>query len=326
MMQRRNSSSSSSSVPTHHFNPSLIRFPPPFTGNRVGAPPSPLPPISPYSQIPATLPPRHSRSISQPSSFHSLPMSVEERNDVGFSPSMQPPSPFTMYHSTSRMVAPAGENLPPPPRKSHRRTNSVDVTHGFSSMMPQTLMSPPSMSLERSISLEEVSDWSTLAKEESIFGGRTSESDDDDVLRAYLNLDNMDLLSKTVEEEMESSSRGMRKTNYGGNSSESEGESSASGNNMKGLKRRAGEDISPRHYRSVSMDSCFFGNLNQLPPSSAAQVSPTNSGEGSSNAFGFRVGNIEFSAAEMMKISADEKLSAMVMVDPKRAKRLKNNK
>uniref|UniRef100_A0A1J3C9R9 Putative transcription factor PosF21 n=1 Tax=Noccaea caerulescens TaxID=107243 RepID=A0A1J3C9R9_NOCCA len=369
LMQRANSSSgtSSSSIPKYsvplspnqHLIPALIpshhQFPhvrQPFTsinaGNRVGAPPL-IPPISPYSQIPATLQPRHSRSMSQPSSFFSLdslppiPVSVDERNGAGFSPSL-PPSPFAMCHSSSR-VAGDGENLPP--RKSHRRSNS-DVTFGLSSMMGQSQKSPPlipSRSLERSISGGEVSDWSNWVKEEPGFvRGKKPESEAmDDVFNAYMNLDNMDLLNSFGgedgkngnNEEMESSrGSGTKKTN-GGSSSDSEGESSASGNvkvaavsSSSGVKRRAGGgDIAPpgRHQRSLSMDSGFMGKL-KLPPWSA-KVSPSNSGEGNSSvAYSVEFGNSEFSAAEMKKIAADEKLAEIVMADPKRVKRILANR
>ncbi|CAH2061627.1 unnamed protein product [Thlaspi arvense] len=387
MMHRANSSSatSSSSIPNpnQHLTPAIFRsqqFPQyrqPFTvgnngaaaGNRVGAPP-PIPPVSHYSQIPATLQPRHSRSMSQPSSFFSfdslpplnpsptISVSVEERNGAaGFSPSL-PPSPFTMCPSSSRMAG-DGENLPP--RKSHRRSNS-DVTFGLSSVMGQGQKSPPFRSLERSISGGEVSDWSNLVKEEpcferqgSFFRGRKPDNEAmDDVFTAYMNLDNIDVLNsfggedgKTgneAVEEMESSrGSGTRKTN-GGSSSDSEGESSASGNvkvavasSSSGVKRRAGGDIAPtgRHYRSVSMDSCFMGKMNfgdestaKLPPSSSAVkvVSPTNSGEGNSSGYSVEFGNSEFSAAEMKKIAADEKLAEIVMADPKRVKRILANR
>ncbi|KAJ4890891.1 Basic-leucine zipper (bZIP) transcription factor family protein [Raphanus sativus] len=195
MMMRPNSSSSSS-VPNQHLN----RVPLPYTGDRVGAP-SPIPP--------ATLPPNHSMPA------------MEEITVAGFSPYL-PPSPFTMYHPTSRMVA-GGENILPPPGKSHMRSNSDDVTFGFSSMMPQPLNSlpplVPSKPLERSIS---------GGREVSAFRGRTSESEYD-IIRAYM------------EEEMESGRGTTRKKTNGGS---------------------GGEGIaSPTcgHYRSVSLDSCFLG-------------------------------------------------------------------
>ncbi|CAN7136589.1 unnamed protein product [Brassica rapa subsp. narinosa] len=287
-------------------------------GNRVGAPP----PIPSYSQIPATLQLKHSRSTSQPSSFFSFdslpplnpsPVSVDERNAAGFSPSL-PPSPFTMCHSSSRILGGGGDGENLPPRKSHRRSNS-DVTFGFSSVMSPPLI--PSRSLERSVSGGEVaSDWSNLVKEEPGEGGGRKKSESeamDDVFRAYMNLDNIDVLNSFGGNETVDSS-GTRKS-----SSDSEGESSAKVSS--GVKRRAGGDIAPtgRHCRSVSMDSGFMGKLDfggdeKLP----VKASPTNSGEGNSSV---EFGNSEFTAAEMKKISADEKLAEIVMADPKRVKR-----
>ncbi|XP_010472102.1 PREDICTED: uncharacterized protein LOC104751777 [Camelina sativa] len=371
MMQRVNSSSgtSSSSIPKQvkpnllHLNPALLRsqhhqFRQPFSG----PPPLPIPPVSPYSQIPATLQLKHSRSLSQPSSYFSfdsfspfnpspppVSVSVEEKTGAGFTPSL-PPSPFTMCHSSSSRNAGDGENLPP--RKSHRRSSS-DVTFGFSSTVAQNQKSPPlapSRSLERSISGGEVSDRSSLVKEEPREGfvkARKSEGEAaaamDDVFTAYMNLDNIDVLNSfggedgkngngNVEEMESSRGSGTKKTN-GGSSSDSEGESSASGNvkaaasSSSGVKRRAGGDIG--HNRSVSMDSSFMGKLSfgdeKLPPSSA-KVSPTNSAEGNSSAYSVEFGNSEFTAAEMKKIAADEKLAEIVMADPKRVKRILANR
>jgi len=219
-------------------------------------------------------------------------------------------------------------------------------------MMSQNQKSPPLSSLERSISGEDTSDWSNLVKKEpreGFYKGRKPEVEAamDDVFTAYMNLDNIDVLNsfggedgkngnENVEEMESSRGSGTKKTN-GGSSSDSEGDSSASGNvkvalssSSSGVKRRAGGDIAPtgRHYRSVSMDSCFMGKLNfgdesslKLPPSSSAKVSPTNSGEGNSSAYSVEFGNSEFTAAEMKKIAADEKLAEIVMADPKRVKR-----
>ena len=82
-------------------------------------------------------------------------------------------------------------------------------------------------------------------------------------------------------------------TNGGSTSGDSEGESN--------VKRRAGGDIAPtsRHYRSVSVDSCCFRE----------------------GAYSVGFGKYEFSAADMKKIAADEKLAGIVMADPKRVKR-----
>ncbi|CAN8283756.1 unnamed protein product [Cochlearia groenlandica] len=370
------------------LNPSLIppsshHFRRPFSasaanGNRGGAPPQ-IPPISPYSQIPATLQPRHSRSMSQPSSFFSFdsmpptsPMSVEDRNlAAGFTPS---PSPFNMCSnsssssSSSRFLSGDVDNLPP--RKSHRRSNS-DVTFGFSSIMSHSQKSPP---LERSISGGDVKEE---PREGFFFRGSKSDSESantntnttmDDVFTAYMNLDNIHLLNSfggseedaknnnenNNVDEMESSRGSITKKPNGvggGSSSDSdEGESSASGNALKvaavtvstssssGVKRRAGGDIAPpptaRHYRSLSMDSCFMGKLkfgdessSQLKlQASSPKVSPSNSGEANSSAYCVEFGNSEFSAAEMKKIAADEKLAEIVMADPKRVKRILANR
>ncbi|XP_010429020.1 PREDICTED: uncharacterized protein LOC104713566 [Camelina sativa] len=374
MVQRVNSSSgsgtsSSSSIPKQrkpnllHLNPALLRpqqhhhFRQPFSG----PPPLPIPPVSPYSQIPATLQLKHSRSLSQPSSYFSfdsfppfmnpspppVSVSVEEITGAGFTPSQLPPSPFTVCHSSSSRNVGDGENLPP--RKSHRRANS-DVTFGFSSTVAQNQKSPPlvpSRSLERSISGGDVSDRSNLVKEEpreGFFKAREAAAMDD-VFTAYMNLDNIDVLNSfggedgnngnENVEEMESS--GTKKTSQGGSSSDSEGESSASGNvraavsSSSGVKRRAGGDIetTTRHNRSVSMDSSLMEKLSfadeKLPPSSA-KVSPTNSAEGNSSAYSVEFGNGEFTAAEMKKIAADEKLAEIVMADPKRVKRILANR
>lgn len=230
-----------------------------------------------------------------------------------------------MCHSTSRIIGDGPENLPP--RKSHRRSNS-DVTFGFiSSSLKSPPLIPSSRSLERSVSGGGgegacASDWSNLVKEEP---GRRSESEAmDDIFKAYMNLDNIDVLNSFGGEEMESS--GTRKTA----SSDSEGESSAAcGNNVKvssGVKRRAGGDIAPptsRHYRSVSMDSGFMGKLDFGGGGDDNKLPLTSSGEGNSS---FEFGNGEFTAAEMKKISADEKLAEIVMSDPKRVKRILANR
>jgi hypothetical protein len=173
------------------LNPSLNRarhFQQNFSGDgskRVGIPPShphQIPPISPYSQIPASRQvqqmgsqnfspgPTHSRSLSQPSSFFSLDslpplspsmfrdssstsvsdavstdVSMDDRN--AGSHSLLPPSPYMRADSMR-----VGESLPP--RKAHRRSNS-DIPFGFSSVMQS---SPPLVPLrgsgvfERSVS------------------------------------------------------------------------------------------------------------------------------------------------------------------------------
>ncbi|KAL0739657.1 hypothetical protein Bca4012_015867 [Brassica carinata] len=372
MIHRHHSSfgTSSSSVPKQkqqqlELNPNLIRSAqfPQFSsssesgGKRVG-----VPPTSPYSQIHpgagggATT--THSRSMSQPSSFfsfdslpplspspfrdhHDLLLSIEDRDSSRASAfnnnpsSLLPPSPFTRCNSTSpssssrgRVVV-VGESLPP--RKSHRRSNS-DIPTALTSI-------PPPRPLERSVSGGE----SPFVKKEGLGGG-----DMDDLFSAYMNLDTIDALNSSdnhSRDDMESSRASGTKTNNGG-SSDTEGETSSvnesdHNHNNCHLKRRAtGGDIAPttRHYRSVSVDSCFMDKLSfaqdslKPPPSPASttisrKLSPTNSVDGGgAAAFSIEFKNGEFTAAEMKKIMANDKLAEMAMSDPKRVKRILANR
>ncbi|CAG7898993.1 unnamed protein product [Brassica rapa] len=284
------------------LNPNLIQFSS-DSAKRVG-----VPPTSPYSQIPTTRPQphgaTHSRSISQPSSFFSFdslpPLSPSPFNNSNNNQpsSLLPPPPFTRCNSdSSRVVL--------PPRKSHRRSNSDIPT------------SIPPRPLERG----ESPDWSNHTPP---FVKKESGEDMDDLFSAYMNLENIDALNSS-EADMESSRASGTKTN---GSDDTEGESSSvnyesGGDRNNSLKRRAGGegDIAPttRHYRSVSVDSCFmekmsFGEDSLKPP-------PTNSVDG-----GIEFKNGEFNAAEMKKIMANDKLAEMAVSDPKRVKRILANR
>ncbi|KAF3595595.1 hypothetical protein DY000_02028185 [Brassica cretica] len=226
----------------------------------------------------------HSRSMSQPSSFFSFD-------------SLPPlsPSPFRDHdHPSSLSTRLVGECLPP--RKSHRRSNS-DIPTGLSPIPPTPL--------ERSVS-----------------GGRDSpfvkKEDMDDLFSAYMNLDNIDASENLSRDDMESS----RASDTEGDSS-SVNESGGGDLNNNNLKRRAGGgDIAPtsRHYRSVSVDSCFMDKLSFADDSLNQQVSPTNSVD-RAPAFSIEFNNGEFTAAEMKKIMANDKLADMAISDPKRVKR-----
>nr|AAL87314.1 unknown protein [Arabidopsis thaliana] len=310
----------------------------------------------------------HSRSMSQPNSFFSfdsLPplspspfrdhdVSMEDRDSGVFNSNHSlPPSPFTRCNSTSSSSLRVGESLPP--RKSHRRSNS-DIPSGFNSMP----LIPP-RPLERSFSGGECADWSKsnpfVKKESSCKREGVGEREAmDDLFSAYMNLENIDVLNSSEaddskngnenRDDMESSRASGTKTN----GSDTEGESSSvnesannnmnsSGEKRESVKRRAaGGDIAPttRHYRSVSVDSCFmeklsFGDESLKPPPSpgsmSRKVSPTNSVDGNSGAaFSIEFNNGEFTAAEMKKIMANDKLAEMAMSDPKRVKRILANR
>lgn len=177
---------------TSHGRQLMRQFSPNYNSDsnkRSGVPPfhPPIPPISPYSQIPVTRPvnqqvnsqyfspnPSHSRSLSQPSIFSldSLPplspspyrdspstsvsdqlsadVSMEDRDSS--SHLLLPPSPFTQGNTLR-----AGDTLPP--RKVHRRSNS-DIPFGFSNVI-QSL--PPIVPLRGQGNLER----SSSAKENS---------------------------------------------------------------------------------------------------------------------------------------------------------------
>lgn len=175
----------------------------------------------------------------------------------------------------------------------------------------------------------------------------------DDLFSAYMNLDNMDTLISggsldkqchENREDLDSRASGTKT----GESSENEVESgvnesgsstqqanlSSSAERKEGNKRSAGGDAhlnagASRHCRSVSMDS-FMGKLHfgdespKLPPSPGPQAgghSHSNSMDGTSTPFSLEFGNGEFSASELKKIMANEKLAEIALADPKRAKR-----
>ncbi|KAJ0233569.1 bZIP transcription factor 29 [Hirschfeldia incana] len=274
-------------------------------------PPPSHPPTSPYSQIPTTQPQgatSHSRSMSQPSSFFSFdslpPLSPSPFRDHNNTSSLLlPPPPFTRCNSVV-----VGESLPP--RKSHRRSNS-DIPACF-----------PPRPLERSI---ESPDWSTkttapLVKKE------TSEDAMDDLFSAYMNLENIDALNSSEAAGDDNNSKNGESSRA---SDDTEGESSSvnyesggGGDRNNSLKRRAagGGEIAPttRHYRSVSVDSCFMEKLS-FGEDESGKVSPSNS-----VSIDFKKG--EFSAAEMKKIMANDKLAEMAISDPKRVKRILANR
>ncbi|XP_009101923.2 transcription factor VIP1 [Brassica rapa] len=258
-----------------------------------------VPPTSPYSQIQILNPgptttTSHSRSMSQPCSFFSLdslpPLSPSPFLDDRLT--NNPSSLLPPFTSSSR-----ADSLPP--RKSHRRSNS-DIPTGLTS--------------------------NPFVKKEDM----------DDLFSAYMNLDNIDALNSSENlsrDDMESSRASGTKTN-----SDTEGETSSvnGDHNNNNLKRRAGGgDIAPssRHYRSVSVDSCFIDKLSfpddslKPPPSpgTTRKVSPTNSVD-AAPAFSIEFNNGEFTAAEMKKIMANDKLADMAISDPKRVKRILANR
>ncbi|KAG7583696.1 Basic-leucine zipper domain [Arabidopsis suecica] len=92
-----------------------------------------------------------------------------------------------------------------------------------------------------------------------------------------------------------------------------------------GVKRRAAKDIEPlrRHYRSVSLDSCF-SDLPKLPPS-PGNVSSSSSIDGDENASGLEFGSSDYTDDELNKIAESTKLQE-VKSDPKKVRRILKNR
>ncbi|KAK9690985.1 hypothetical protein RND81_09G168900 [Saponaria officinalis] len=327
---------------------------------RCGIPPS-HPPISPYSQTPTARPgtqnsargPSHSRSLSQPSFFmndslpplspspyhnsNSPPNGRENGNlsNCGLMESCDgsensgPQSSFSRGNSLH-----ITEGLPP--RKFHRRSIS-DIPFGFDCGLERTSSGRDHSGLQNSVQLvKKETSW------DKNHDGNVEGEVVDDLLSAYINMDSIEAMNSSGNEnrdDMDSHASGS-KTN-GFDSSDNEAESSVnesrSSGHIPGERKRSasGEAVSTtRHYRSVSMDS-FMGSMSfgdespKLPPSPStgvAQLSLKDPCNGNSNAFNLEFGNGEFTAAEMKKIMANEKLAEVALADPKRAKRILANR
>ncbi|KAL3843388.1 hypothetical protein ACJIZ3_000791 [Penstemon smallii] len=333
------------------------------SGKKLGIPPShpPIPPVSPYWQIPvnrhgnhqmgiqnfSTSPgPSHTRSLSQPSFFalDSLPplspspykesspspMSDQVSTDVsmekrdGSSHSLLPPSPFTRGNSTR-----AGESTLPP-RKSHRRSNS-DIPFGFSTIMQSTpplipLRSPGAL-VKRESSWEKGGENSAEGTGERKFDSEVV----DDLFSAYMNLDNIDAfnssgtdekLGNENREDLDSRASGS-KTN-GGDSSDNEATSSSVNESGNSMKR---EGLKRNALGDIAPTTRHYRSVSMdsfMEKVNFADESPKM--DTNSNAFSLEFGNGEFSGAELKKIMANEKLSEIALSDPKRAKRILANR
>lgn len=175
----------------------------------------------------------------------------------------------------------------------------------------------------------------------------------DDLFSTYMNLDNMDMLNSSRNEDkqclesrehLDSRANGTKSNGTYSSDNEAESSSNESGNCMQqtnptsspekkeGTKRSAAGDIAPttHHCRSVFMDS-FTGKMHsfgdespKLTPSPGTQTgqhSHNNSMDGNTTQFSLEFGNGEFSGAKLKKIMANEKLVEIAVTDPKRAKR-----
>ncbi|KAK9108975.1 hypothetical protein Sjap_017035 [Stephania japonica] len=380
---------------SHSYSPESNRRPgiPPSHPSIPPASPYSLIPVSrPNSaqqQQPSFSPgPSHSRSLSQPAffSFDSLPpLGPSPYRDAPMTSISNPVSPdvsmedqdgsssrATPHSLTQCSPLRVGEGLPP--RKGHRRSNS-DIPFTFSALSSPPLVPVRGQGVfDQSYARENFAMHkpSQLVKQEAEWdrdrdsdqnaeglGERKSDGEMmDELLSAYLNLDNMDILSSPInmekscqESHEDLDSRGSVSKKSGADSSDNETESSVneSASSMpranpgssierkESGKRSAVIDIAPtsRHRRSISMDSFMtklpdFGDESlKIPPSPGNQTgqnSLSKSIDGNNNTFSMEFGNGEFTGAELKKIMANEKLAEIAMADPKRAKRILANR
>ncbi|KAM7260214.1 hypothetical protein ACFE04_015955 [Oxalis oulophora] len=339
--------------------------------NNFGVSPRPgIPPSHPnnhpysHSQIMGPRPVSHSRSLSQPPIFDSLP-------------------PLSPFHSGSSLADPnlgnasiMGENkwvvgsygrLFPSPvvnragelrmdetlpfRRRHRRANS-EIPLGFDAMIQSTPQLMPIGSrglLNRSVSLDKAVQMVKQEFELSNDGNNNAQNliDKnnegemvDDLFNAYMNLDNMDTLNSSGTEEKDLESRASGSKVNGADSSDNEVESRINLNSITlhvasssvaADKKRAGGAIGPSagHYRSISMDS-YMGSMNFEDdslkiPHRAGEMSPGNPIGNSAN-LNLEFLRSDFNETELKKISANEKLAEIAMGDPKRVKRILANR
>ncbi|KAJ4774561.1 Basic-leucine zipper (bZIP) transcription factor family protein [Rhynchospora pubera] len=287
--------------------------------------PAGLPPTPPNS---FTCVPLHSRSSSQPSFF-----SLDTIPPLAPSPALSDGSGDTSMEEHEPNLKPNPTGLPP--RKAHRRSRSDVPFAYFQSGAPP--LPPPA-------------NWGLGFDTSS---NKPDGEPGDDLFNSYLNLDTFDALNSSDEKHDDMDSHGSSMKTNGAESSENESENSANesgganriqlwanyGEKKEGLKRNAaGEPANgvakSRHARSLSMDS-LMGKLNfadplpSLPPSgqrTGAALHGNASTNGSLNKFSLEFGSAEFTANEMKKIMADEKLAEMALADPKRVKRVLANR
>ncbi|XP_064961498.1 bZIP transcription factor 29-like [Musa acuminata AAA Group] len=307
-------------LPFRHFSAS---FSPDAStaAKRPGIPP--IPPSPSSSPAAAVASPFHSRSLSQPLAFDSLPH-------------LTPPPPPLPLLIDPMMV----DDRPPvartpgprdglPPRRAHRRSNS-DIPFGLPLPSPPAAQPP----------LHQRPAPSPKQAEASCV--------EDDLIITYM--DSFDTLNSGTEEKQEDvveSSRLSGTRTSGADSSENEAESSVNesgGDGSCGRERKEGNKrsavgdltaMNPRHRRSLSMDSSFMGKLHfgdespkfpASPGNQMGQLSRSGSMDETMNTFSLEFGNGEFSSAEMKKIMADEKLAEMALADPKKVKRILANR
>ncbi|XP_042437526.1 bZIP transcription factor 29-like [Zingiber officinale] len=333
------SSASSSAVTSSSLPPSPLdppnftqqfrHFAPCFSLEAVDSSKRPgIPPILPSPTSSSTVAlPFHSRSLSQPLGFDSLPHLATRT---------PPPRSLIVDSMLIDDRTPASRTPAPrdglPPRSAHRRSHS-DVAFGLPLPSHPALRPMPSPKLVDNGIAEVVRVGDRCKSEIAAV---------DDLIIAYM--DSLDTLNSSGTEEKHEDlvecSRMSGTRTSGADSSENEAESSVNENcgdggcsreRKEGNLRSAAGDLTPisfRHRRSFSM--LQFGDESPKFPTSSGnhmgQLSRGDSMDKTMNTFNLELGNGEFNSIEMKKIMADEKLAEIALADPKKVKRILANR
>ncbi|XP_075520853.1 bZIP transcription factor 29-like [Primulina tabacum] len=296
-----------------------------------------LPPLSPF-------PPSESSLASSNSNMKDI--SMEETDVSSRGPSMAPSfRRENLFRGTDSL----------PPRRGHRRSNS-DVPLEFSAMIQSSSQLLPISGqgmFGRTASMRENfgNDKPIGLKRQDMdvlghgkisvdgIGDRRSEGEVvDDLFNSLMNLDHVNAMNASGVEYKDKECIESGTKSSGGCSSNTELEIvSKHGTNLReGVKRSAAGYIAPpaRHHRSLSMDSTIgnfrFGDESPKLQSSlfnrVDQLSPINSVSDNSVKLNIEFGHGEFNEVELKKIVADERLSEIAILDPKRAKRILANR
>ncbi|KAG8057450.1 hypothetical protein GUJ93_ZPchr0002g26019 [Zizania palustris] len=194
--------------------------------------------------------------------------------------------------------------------EGHRRSQSDIIPLGF--LQHQNLQLPPLLATATP----------TVKLEDSMIEGRRHPSEDaagatlDDLVNSCMNSNGLGILSSTTQPWHEH---------------EHDDDQHLGSCQVLGpppLAWSAANSYSPGHFRSLSVDDSLMGNLNSgamdsIPPPLQSTAADGGSARGNGS---ISIGSVEFSESEKNKIMANEYLSHLVLTDPKRVKRILNNR
>ncbi|MQM22157.1 hypothetical protein Taro_055205 [Colocasia esculenta] len=270
----------------------------------------------------------HARSLSQPaalfsveslspvcpvttiSNSFSMDVSMEGR-DVSSQATKAAGGPFS-----KSVTIRAEDGIPP--RRGHRRSHS-DVPFGF---FQSPMVVPPLSQGPLDFSMSARVDWLDALHH----SGNGDKHDDFDGNSSVTETNGPESGENETERSANGSGSNFLQLKANGSLKKEGNERSASGDPSL--------NVNFTRPRSASMDSLrgkmeFTNESPELIPSpgmNTGQHSPTNSLDGTSNAFCLEFGNGEFTGAELKKIMTNERLAEIALTDPKRAKRILANR